>query len=328
MLRPLLLCSLALFFCTRALAQNIDPRYNHVIAAGGLNLRAQPSTSGAVITAIPFGAQVNIFDYCDYGIDTIGYLQDYYSVHDHATETEEYRDQAIVGRWARVAYGTDTGYVFNAYLWYNFSYAEPSAQDSDYVIITPNGGCGGEVHDPFAYHYYGVYASEAGSTDLRPINISYLAVVDDLEALLITTGQPRDLRFIIGSKRELPPTASAAAHFQHPVHLFAVDPDTKDTLTNGAFPELTFDTIHYYDYPQAATLRHTRGDQTQVLNLNVRYYEIFLEGYGDFDGDGFRDYLLGCTSEKQYVTELYLSSAAGPGELLRVVAAEWLSCCC
>ena len=329
MLRLLQLCSFVLLLCTCVSAQNVDPSYNHVIAAGGLNLRAQPNTAASVIAAIPFGDQVNVFDPCDYGRDTLGYLKDYYRVHDHGSESDRYEDQVITGNWLRVAYGPDTGFVFSAYLWYDFtSYRDPSVPETDYVMISPGGGCGGDVYDPHAYHYYGVYQADHGQSELRAIDISFLAVVDEFEALLITTDHPRNLRFIIGSKRKLKPSTFTADYLDHPARLFPLQFPKEDSITGVTVPGISLDTIHANGNEMAAAVRFTQGTQQQTIPLDYPRYEISLAGRGDFDGDGKTDYLLLLHSEQTAFLNLYLSSAAEAGELVRLAAWEGFSCCC
>jgi hypothetical protein len=329
MLRLLFLCSFIFLVGTCGRAQNINPTYNHVIAAGGLNLRVQPNTRASVIAAIPFGDQVNVFDHCDYGRDTVGYLQDYYRVHDHGTETTQYQDQAITGNWLRVTYGKDTGFVFSAYLWYDFMLQhDDTAPEPDYIMISPGGGCGGVIYDPHAYHYYGVYEPDHGKMSLRAINISFLAVVDDFEALLITTNQPRDLRFILGSKKKLKTSSFSADYLDREARLFPLQHQGEDTIMGITIPGISFDTLQPYGYPVATNLRLNIGGQQQVIPLATQPSEVFVSGLGDFDGDGHTDYLFFYPSDQASYLNLYLSTAAGPGEIVRLAASEWFGCCC
>lgn len=329
MLRFLLLCSFVFLACTCGRGQHIDPTYNHVIAAGGLNLRAQPNTKAAVIAAIPFGGQVNIFDRCDYGRDTVGYLKDYYRVHDHGTENTEYQDQAITGNWLRVTYGQDTGFVFSAYLWYDFmSQRDETVPEPDYIMISPGGGCGGVIYDPHAYHYYGVYETDHDKLALRAIDISFLAVIEDFEALLITTDHPRDLRFILGSKRKLKTSSFSSNYLDQNARLFPLQHQHEDTITGITIAGISFDTLQPYGYPVATNLRLNSGGLKQVIALPSQPSEVFISGMGDFDGDGKTDYLLFYPSEQASSLNLYLSTAAGPGEIVRLAASEWFSCCC
>ena len=329
MLRFFFLSSFVLLVCTCVRAQHVEPSYNHVIAAGGLNLRAKPNTRGKVITVIPFGDEVNVFDRCDYGRDTVGHLKDYYRVHDHGTETTDYQDQAIMGNWLRVTYGKDTGFVFSAYLWYDFSFQrDETVPEPDYIMISPGGSCGGVVYDPYAYHYYGVYEADHGKTSLRAINISFLAVVDDFEGLLITTDQPRDLRFILGSKQKLKTSTFSANYLDEEARLFPLQYRGEDAITGVSIPGISFDTLQPYQYPVATNIRLNIGDRQQIIPLETQPSEVFTSGVGDFDGDGQTDYLLFLLSDQASTLNLFLSSAAGPGEIVRLAATEWFSCCC
>lgn len=311
-----------------------------VIATSGLNLRADANTSGKVIASIPFGGSVFVFDPCDYGVDTIGRLKDYYRVHDHLDSSTTYADHHITGTWFRVAVGSDTGFVFNAYLGYCFDEEAPVYRytDSgetipeDYLLIYPGGGCGGEVYSPNVYNFYGVYASINDQNALRAIDISYLMVTDDLEALLITTDDNRGLRFIIASKDKLKPHKFSGEYFNAPARVHANpaahDHDHDDHLDIPLPSSITYDTAHTYGYPLIQTVTLDKEGITQLLTTQAYATEIQLNGVGDIDGDGRPDYVIGYSGEKESRVTLYLSSLAEAGEVVKEACNAWFSCCC
>lgn len=337
MLRLLLLVLLTTSTLT---AQYISLGEQCVIATSGLNLRAAANTSGTVIASLPFGGSVKLFDPCDYGVDTIGELKDYYRVHDHLDSTASYADHKITGTWVRVAVGTDTGFVFNAYLGHCFDPDAPAYRyadngemiPEDYLLIYPGGGCGGEIYSPNVYNFYGVYSETNTQNSLRAIDVSFLMVTDDLEALLITTDDNRGLQFIIASKDKLKPHAFSGTFFNAPAIAHA-DPDAHDHYHDGhldiPLPEsITYDTTHAYGYPLIQKVSLAKGGITQLLTTQAFATEIQLNGVGDIDGDGETDYVIGFSGEKESRITLYLSSLAASGEAVKEASNAWFSCCC
>ncbi|MCX8211818.1 MAG: hypothetical protein OTI34_12265 [Lewinella sp.] len=207
---------------------------------------------------------------------------------------------------------------------------DDTAPEPDYIMIFPGSGSGGGggIYDPHAYHYYGVYETDHGKMSLRAIDISFLAVVADFEALLITTDQPRDLRFILGSKKKLKTSSFSANYIDRYARLFPLQHPEEDTITGITIPGISFDTLQPYGYPVVTNLRLNICDQQQVIPLPTQPFEVFVFGMGDFDGDGQTDYLFFYPSDQVSSLNLYLSTAAGPGEIVRLAASEWFSCCC
>jgi hypothetical protein len=52
-----------------------------------------------------------------------------------------------------------------------------------------------------------------------------------------------------------------------------------------------------------------------------------LHFYGDIDGDGIKDYIIGY-DDKTHTRYLFLSSCAEKGQLFKAVAAYWAGYCC
>ncbi|MEL7163144.1 MAG: hypothetical protein AAFN92_20460, partial [Bacteroidota bacterium] len=291
---------------------------------------------------IPFGDRVRVFDPCNYSRDTIGQLKDYYRLHDHLSDSVAYTDHYITGRWCRVAYGQDTGFVFNVYLsdlTFDatepiFSYDNTGATTAlDLLLIYPGAGCGGQIYSPSVYQFYGVYDLGDHRNELRAIEISYLGITDDLPGTLITTEDNRGLRFIIASRHPLQPHTFTGDYFEQPAFVHANPAHEHNHEEHGHVDRplpaaITYDTSHHYGYPLINQVVLAVGSNRQVLEGKAFAYEIQLRGHGDIDGDGHPDYLIYYAEDMSSHVTLYLSSHAGQGELVGRATTAWFSCCC
>jgi len=100
---------LILLHCTCGRAQviwddiRIETSRNTVVATGGLNLRAEPGTHGKIASKLPYGAAVEILETTLYAPDKVNPLDEYLQPNG----------------WVRVRAGRDTGYLYDAYLYYD-----------------------------------------------------------------------------------------------------------------------------------------------------------------------------------------------------------------
>lgn len=338
-----------LLLCKATLsAQAVDPTLHTVIATSGINLRAAASTSAEVLTAIPFGERVNVFDLCEYSRDTIGKMSDYYRMHGHLQDAAS--EAVVEGSWIQVTYGADTGFVFNAYLWHDFGITElynyNTGQPLDYDLIYPGAGCGAILYDPNALNFYGVYGAAETDLAVRRIEISYRTYDGDFgTSLLLTTEDSQHLRFIIVSRKALPAHEFAGSYFDVPAHyhihadIYAQDEEHEhrslpdfirlDTMHTHYHQKQNYgnrDTIivHTRAYISEASLE-MRGTKYTLFDRGI-YYNFSLEGKGDLNGDGYPDYLIGLSSEMTSYVRLYFSTP--DGKSIKMVAETAFSCCC
>ncbi|NJC27954.1 SH3 domain-containing protein [Neolewinella antarctica] len=315
MLRYLLI---TLLFTTTLSAQNINPDRNTVVATKGLLLRAQPSANGTIVTGIPFGETVDVFDPCDYGYLTAGNLRDYHRF-DHGNGRLEYHDQTISGQWLRVRYGRDTGYVFDAYLAERFT--TPTLLDDDaneiepsLVMLEPGQDISASVYRPGDYHFYGVYETSPGRMALREVEINYFVASDELRDALFVSAKPaRDLSFVVGSKTPLKPHTFSGRNF-NAYSLIYTSYEGPERAKFGPSPGITVGEPGVDTFAEGPEIFvATPGGPVALRPDNSFAEEVFYAGAGDVDGDGVQDYRLIYSSERSWRPVLFLSSFGWKG---------------
>ncbi len=146
-------------------AQSINPDRTRVIATDGLPLRSGPSDRSDCLKDFPYNTIVEILSPAGRR-DTIGEAVHY----DYATN--DFRPQPVTGHWARVTDGVDTGYVFDAYLWYDH-HAPGQPQAGTLTDVREPRGV--TLRDPADRRWFGVYETADGeAAELRPLSISYV----------------------------------------------------------------------------------------------------------------------------------------------------------
>lgn len=310
-----------LLLCTSVRAQavwediRIDLRRNTVVATGGLNLRAEPSTKGKIVAKLPFTTEVKILEEALFNPDSVN----------------QFNEWVQPFGWAKVRFGQDVGYLYDAYLYYSAPTTShppedewPEGINTKYRLIT-NAGDANKSYDVFSYKWYGLYR-EATNCNLQYIKptFSYFAgeVEETLDMIANTKTQPV---FFIGSPKTLPTgfrggwvgnmngqTAEAYGELSE-----------KACAANG----ITVESAPPGSWISSNKFILKVGNITQHLTPGGKAGTAqYLEAVGDFDGDGKTDFIISYDTvdyDSTVTYALFLSSEARPGELVRPVAMQY-----
>ena len=278
-----------------------------VIAIGGLNMRDSPSTEGQVITSIPFLDKVILLDETSSVRDTLGMI----GFEDHSKNMYAHY---LLGDWVQVRYQHKEGYVFNAYLMEDETAGLMQSENDQYGITFAAANCVGNIHRNKQIKWKGVFKNGDGYK-IGDVRLEYYMSPDEMMGDWFgTTTRGDDFPlFIIGT--------------------------TGERFRNGAIEGTYFGFNKYFDYTHGSStienltvhvrengpfLTITEGNQQQNLDA---IHGIQVIWKGDLDGDGKNDYIFK-KGDKESKTQLYLSSEAGDGELVRLVAAYYSGFCC
>lgn len=311
---------LQLLLCTSGRAQSewgeirIPSNRNTVVATGGLNLRSAPGTHGKIVVKLPYSTKVEVLEEKLHNPDTVNHKYEWVQPYG----------------WAKVRAGRDTGYLYDAYLYYNVPSPLLSPQDdwpeginTKYRVIT-NQGDATENYDVFSYKWYGLY-HEAINCNVQYVkpSFSYFAgeVEESLDMVANTEAQPT---FFIGSPKTL--GTGFRIGWIKPLGS-GTEEDQKASETVCAANGIAVKPVETSYWASANEFTLKVGDVTQHLSPGGRAgAALYLEAAADFDGDGRNDFIIsydikGWDSSIMYV--LFLSSEARPNELVRPVAMHY-----
>lgn len=277
-----------------------------VIATSGLNLRESPSLEAKVITSIPF-------------LDKVALLQDSVSDReivdivnfngfDHNTYTEQ-----IAGEWVKVKYEDQEGYVFNAYLMQEYFEEPLKSEESQYALSFLGSNCVDNVHRNKNIKWKGVFKNGAGY-EIKEVSLEYYMSFEDMGAWYGVTTQSNDsLLFMIGAAEDKFRTgAIEGTYFEYGVEFdYSKESSTFENLALTIGENETYLTIK-------------EGNQQQKVDSHDGLYILWK---GDLDGDGKDDYIFSM-GEQSSSTNLYLSSEAEEGQLVKPVASYYSGYCC
>ncbi len=281
-------------------------------------------------------------------IDTIGTAMDV-----EVTDFNYVKKRVVVphvGFWWHVQYLGKEGYMFSGFL---------SLLEDDPDYFEPGKGYRLRMPGPFAnpvaepgWRWYGLFRSGDGVYGFRRVNTRYLSV--DFRLLSDSLGRaagfveerytervdvietvPADPLVLIGSRREMKEmpkvTGNHASFFRNGndcILAMKPGPHQAETIRESA--------LQYEEHGSTLEWYFTgRNGLRQPVQLSVPahresgreipaqiYKPTALEWYGDLDGDNRLDYIVAMASaDTGYATVLFLSSEAGPGEVVKAVAA-------
>lgn len=288
-----------------------------VVSASVLNLRDQPDKSGKVVEKMPRGTALRFLEIAGDG--------QYVEV------------DSTYGLWLKVQSSkNNTGYVFSAHI----LGAINLYMEGDYSLEAL----------PALPLWYGVYARDSFSDELRPIRVRMEPTFHELfeeEMNVLRTDQPETAKFILGTTFPLRPgfagnlgiyepgmiymSADLAPGNMLPIYPGQEPEDTSAFTTRflGATGCARFDESDYVrieDY--RLFVLETRYDAPalkQELTPWVQTVEgmnpaVSLYWYGDLDGDRQPDAILQDTPQEMGTRlSLFLSSKARPGAFLHKV---------
>lgn len=307
---PLLFLLQTILFANGTLPANAT---RTVIATTGLHLRAEANTKGDILAYLPFGARVTLADECSYNPDTIGAIKDYVRFYDTLTHQQAYRDRPITGRWVKVNYGQESGFVFDAYLWSRMP-TRSAVSQPDYRLVYP-GRPNQEIYDPNVYRFYGVYNDGApGNYKLKAVKVTYLSDWENAGQLLVTAEENRGLQFLLASKTSMREHRFTGNFFDR--HAF-FSANTKSTFQYPVdykpFPAaFEIESLKHSQYASIRQISYTVNGQTQRLDMAFPSTEASLSALGDIDGDRHDDFII----ESGGTHNLFLSSLAEEGQLV------------
>ena len=310
-----LLAVLMSFSPNKNYTESTDLEYNWiVISTGGVEIKESPDPNSKTIAMADF-------------LDTLTAIRGSYNVHDtlrftlysYYNEEEEIRETWMKAAWVKVKHEEVSGFVLNSHLkGHNPRYRSEKREllDYRYGLTLPGYTCFENIHPNKNMKWYGLYRYKLGykikevEIDYHTGNMSYLT----------TTNQDRDLIFLLGSSNDrLIPGEVEGDRWKYSCfnHQYATPPNNK------------YGNIELREEGRNFRLYLKENGKEQLLNpeaLDVSYPR-FVFWVGDIDRDGAKDYIIHY-GEKNSSTVLYLSSAAGEGEIVRPVAIYKSGYCC
>lgn len=277
-----------------------------VVAVNGLNLRESPSLKSKVIASIPFLGKVQLLSESESFKDTVGTV----CFLDYNKYTYK---QYILGDWVKVQYQKQEGYVFNAYLMEEYSEELLHNVDSQYALSFPGTNCYDNVHRNEDIRWKGVY-KDGDMYEIRDVQLEYFMSMLDMDPHYGVTTQSNDsLLFMLGAVGKKFKNGIIEGNFRGYEMGFDLSKDslTSESLTLQPMEDVVYITI-------------TEGDQQQKVKLHS---SVFVQWKGDLDGDGKNDYIF-TIGEESRSTNLYLSSEAEEGQLVKLVASYYSGDCC
>lgn len=300
---------------------NTEPTFNSsqntVIAVSGLKLRTKPYSSGKIINKVPFGDQVEIISDAKIFPDTL--QSDYkYFYGDSAYQP------TLSGHWVKVRYDGEEGYVFSAYLYYNWNYDNTFNKQS--ALLFEGSNCYENLHYRPDWHWYGVY-KKGGSTILKKVRLSFFTEQTELGPFLsIVTDVDEPSLFIFGTPYQYKSDRLLFSEYlgnEQPIHL-------GDSLNTELLERASLKIEREEQYPNSQEIYVVgrKGTKQRISGTQSEFGQMTnLLWYGDLDGDGKMDYIIDF-GEKEAHTVLFLSGKAKQGELVKPVGVYYSGYCC
>lgn len=303
-----------------------NSKRNMVIAANGLNMRNKPNTASTKLVNIPYGEKVNILHKDHYGLDTV------------YTIKTEVGDHAVFGHWQKVAYKEYVGYVHNAFLSVSYAHIRKPVPDAntDFILLQPGYDCANDFYNTNEYIWYGYYQEVVGAGEKakkpyrKIINIEFINVAADMSGSGTIVRENKDLKFIIGTKKEFAAnemTNILQKPLFHRITRDSIELDSnvvaqgKITMIRNEEPISYFD--HEFFYLKQNSI-------TQLLNTVTETYRIKLAQFfieEDLDGDGKTDYIFSHGEDDLHLG-LYLSSEGDEEKAVKLVSLLRRGPCC
>lgn len=333
MQRPILL--LAFFTCSTGVVPAQTTRLT--VVADGLHLRASPSAAAPSIAVMPFGAAV--FAQTDSIRAVMERDTGNIVAHPVASFKQEWkrgasakgilvRDTAfLLGQWWKVQYGTLYGYAFSAFLY------------DDTVAVCRNDSMEliSEIGDRKVFwqpdwHWYGLFErnGDAFLNKIEPFWIVEWSLAEMTGYPRLITDSPERALFVVTSALPLP-IERYKGDWGNPMGGFEPAVLQRDT---GLVPNRRLLRNTKLAVELSETGKEIRkvfsltkkGKKQQLLpweeNPDYRADNLFVAWYGDLDGDGLRDFVLGVPEYEAHITRfsLFTSKGANKGLHLKMVS--------
>ena len=281
-----------------------------VISKSGVNLRTEPSVHSEVLKSIQFLGKVKSLEPISSPLLPGDTLYSYYV----RTKSNEAHEKFIIGTWRQVVHQKDTGYINDAFL----SWLDNSKSDSlniNYGIAYQWGNCFDNIHRNKYIEWKGLFRTEQGY-EIRDIELDYYKTNNELAWIDIRIDDIKDLILCLGSDN--------STFFNGPIE--------GEYFKNGQIFEFSrepsiksnFDFFEVQIIDKYPTLFLKKGSELQRLQSGS---PASLLWKGDLDFDNEDDYIISF-GDKAMGTFLYLSSEAGPDEIVKPVAVYSSGYCC
>ncbi len=296
---------------------NFNPSQNTVIAVSGLNLRTKPYSAGKIINKIPFGDQVEIIEDAPMVPDTL--TSDYKYYYGQSSYSPR-----LSGNWVKVRYDGEEGYVFSAYLFYDWNYDNTFNKQT--ALLFEGSNCYENLHYRPDWHWYGVY-QEGSATVLKKVKLSFFTEETELGAFLsIVTDIDAPSMFLFGTPYAYQSDRllfSEYLGYEQPIY---IGDSTNVELLEKASLEIKQISNNRYDTELYAVGR--KGIRQKLSGAQTEFGPMTnLLWYGDLDGDGKMDYIIDF-GEKAAHTVLFLSGKSEQGQLVKPVGVYYSGYCC
>ena len=185
--------------------------------------------------------------------------------------------------------------------------------ESEYAIAFAGWDCVDNIHRNKDLQWKGLFQTSSGY-EMRVVELEYYMDVDEMGAWYATITQSNDFPlFVIGAVADkFKSGAVKGTYFKD--KWFLGHEQGVSTIENL--------TINFLENESFLTINE--GNQQQKIALSEGVQIIWK---GDLDGDGKDDYLFTAGEESNSVN-LYLSSEAAEGELVKQVASYYPGYCC
>jgi hypothetical protein len=316
------------------------------VVSDGLHLRARPSSDAASLAIVPFGTEVQC------SADSIAAA---FPANDVPGKPRQLRIAAVqeefkrgtgrgqtvrdttwlYGQWLPVRHGDQRGYMFSAYL-YKGGITQPGPDGVE--LLSEIGD--NKVLWQRDWHWYGIY-DQKGKALFKPIKAYWIVDWDaeGSQARLITDRKQRAL-YVLATREPLRPNQyhgnwpNPNGGFDRAINttLKTASPNTE--LLKKSRIDIQWESMKKKEPAQMGITKvwvetANKAERQQILPAEgwekpeTWWLEnLYIGWYGDLDGDGRRDYILGGPQPEKHYTVfwLFLSGKAEKGKLVKLVS--------
>lgn len=290
-----------------------------VVSFNGLNMRQNPHPESLILSALPFGTQVELLESEGFGLLALPSRTLYYANLPSAVEFK--------GSWWKVKYQENVGFVYSGFLAPTVNWnkgANFEDINTDYHLLLPGFGCFSNIPCDNRFTWKGLYHTGENQYEFRVVDPRIFYNYEDIGSQSITVADNRGLILIIGSRERVDQlTPGALLHETYPKAI------ENTRMPNPFPPSIQQERTKTAVEPWRTRLFIQEGERRQFLNPHGSHMDTARRVLwnGDLDGDKQDDYVVQY-GEKWSHTILYLSTAAEGDQIVRPVAVFYSGYCC